>query len=182
MKSTKELLQSLSQAALQTQTEMLEVRPKKGKLYIGIPKEISFQENRVALVPDAVALLVNNGHRVIVESNAGQMANFQDIDYNDAGATITDSPQEVYKADIILKIAPPSPQEITLMQQRQTLISALQECLKENKSNTNLGYFPSYEFVTEELNDWSFFRTDKMHPTPETIEKVFEKFRSVYCN
>ena len=65
---------------------------------------------------------------------------------------------------------------------KSTLISALQECLEENKSNANLGYFPSYEFVTEELNDWSFFRADKMHPTPETIEKVFEKFRSVYCN
>ena len=57
MKTSKELLASLSQTALMPQEEMLEIARKKGKLFIGIPKEISFQENRVALVPDAVALL-----------------------------------------------------------------------------------------------------------------------------
>jgi alanine dehydrogenase len=126
MKTSKELLASLSQTALMPQEEMLEVGRKKGKLFIGIPKEISFQENRVALVPDAVALLVNNGHQIIVETNAGKMANFQDHDYSEAGAQIVYSAEEVYKADIILKVAPPSPQEIEMMQQRQTLISALQ--------------------------------------------------------
>ncbi len=126
MKTSKELLASLSQTALMPQEEMLEVGRKKGRLFIGIPKEISFQENRVALVPDAVALLVNNGHRIIVETNAGKMANFQDHDYSEAGAQIVYTPEEVFKADIILKVAPPSPQEIEMMQQRQTLISALQ--------------------------------------------------------
>ncbi|MCX6294771.1 MAG: alanine dehydrogenase [Bacteroidetes bacterium] len=126
MKTSKELLASLSQTALMPQEEMLEVGRKKGKLFIGIPKEISFQENRVALVPDAVALLVNNGHQIIVETNAGKMANFQDHDYSEAGAQIVYSAEEVYKADIILKVAPPAPQEIEMMQQRQTLISALQ--------------------------------------------------------
>ncbi len=126
MKTSKELLASLSQTALMPQEEMLEIARKKGKLFIGIPKEISFQENRVALVPDAVALLVNNGHQIIVETNAGKMANFQDHDYSEAGAQIVYSAEEVYKADIILKVAPPSPQEIEMMQQKQTLISALQ--------------------------------------------------------
>lgn len=126
MKTSKELLASLSQTALMPQEEMLEIGRKKGKLFIGIPKEISFQENRVALVPDAVALLVNNGHQIIVETNAGKMANFQDHDYSEAGAQIVYSAAEVYKADIILKVAPPSPQEIEMMQQKQTLISALQ--------------------------------------------------------
>ncbi|MDQ3047479.1 MAG: alanine dehydrogenase [Bacteroidota bacterium] len=126
MKTSKELLASLTQTALMPQEEMLEVARKKGKLFIGIPKEISFQENRVALVPDAVALLVNNGHRIVVETNAGKMANFQDHDYSEAGAQIAYSAEEVYKADIILKVAPPSPEEIEMMQQKQTLISALQ--------------------------------------------------------
>ena len=116
----------LTKTALMPQEEMLEVGKKKGKLYIGIPRELSFQENRVALVPDAVALLVNNGHHVVVETNAGQMANFQDNDYSEAGAQIVYSAEEAYKADIILKVAPPSPEEIAMMQQRQTLISALQ--------------------------------------------------------
>ncbi len=130
MKTSKELLASLTQSALMPQEEMLEVGRKKSKLFIGIPKEISFQENRVALVPDAVALLVNNGHRVIIESNAGKMANFQDNDYSEAGAEIVDSPEEVYKATLILKVAPPSLEEIEMMQRNQTLISALPLTIK----------------------------------------------------
>lgn len=126
MKTSKQLLASLSQTALLPQEETLEIGRKKGKLFIGIPKEISFQENRVALVPDAVSLLVNNGHHVIIESAAGKMANFQDHDYSEAGAQIVYSPVDVYKADIVLKVAPPSPEEIGMMQQRQTLISSLQ--------------------------------------------------------
>lgn len=126
MKTSKELLAQLTQTALMPQEEMLEVGRKKGKLFIGIPKEISFQENRVALVPDAVALLVNNGHRVVVETNAGKTSNFQDHDYSEAGASIAYSAEDVYKADIILKVAPPAPQEIEMMQQKSTLISALQ--------------------------------------------------------
>src|SRR5574337_1416942 len=102
--SSKDLLKSLSQSALMPQEEMLEVSKKKGKLSIGIPREISFQENRLALVPDAVSLLVNNGHQVIVETNAGKMSNFQDNDFSEAGAQIVYSPEEVYKnAEIIVK-------------------------------------------------------------------------------
>lgn len=126
MKTSKQLLASLSQTALLPQEETLEIGRKKGNLFIGIPKEISFQENRVALVPDAVSLLVNNGHHVIIESAAGKMANFQDHDYSEAGAQIVYNPADVYKADIILKVAPPSPEEIAMMQTKQTLISSLQ--------------------------------------------------------
>lgn len=126
MKTSKELLQSLSREAMIPQEEMLEVGRKYGSLYIGIPKEISYQENRIALVPDDVALLVNNGHRVIVETNAGKNAHFDDIDYGEAGAQVVYSPADVYKADIILKVAPPLAEETDLMHLGQTLISALQ--------------------------------------------------------
>ncbi len=109
------------------QEEMLEVARKKGSLNIGIPREISFQENRVTLVPDDVALLVNHGHNILIETGAGKNANFQDNDYSEAGARIAYSAEELYKnAEIILKVAPPSLQEIELMQPKQTLLSTLQ--------------------------------------------------------
>lgn len=109
------------------QEEMLEVARKKGSLHIGIPREISFQENRVTLVPDDVALLVNHGHQILVEAGAGKNANFQDNDYSEAGARIAFTPEELYKnAEIILKVAPPSIQEIEYMQPKQTLLSTLQ--------------------------------------------------------
>ncbi len=126
MVMTKDVLFSLTKGAFAPQEEMLEVARKKGKLYIGIPKEIAFQETRVALVPDAIALLTNNGHRVVVEAGAGKAANFDDSDYSEAGAEIVYSPNDVYKADIVFKIAPPTLEEIELMQPKQTLFSALQ--------------------------------------------------------
>ena len=60
MKTSKDVLHSLTRGALLPKEEMLEVAKKKGKLSIGIPKEITFQENRVALVPDDVGLLINS--------------------------------------------------------------------------------------------------------------------------
>ena len=106
---------------------MLEVKNKKNKLYIGIPKEVTFQENRIPLTPLSAALLVNNGHDIILQSNAGQAANFSDKDYSDQGAQIVYDAKSVYtQADIIIKIAPPTMQEIELMRPGQILISALQ--------------------------------------------------------
>ena len=127
MKTSRDVLLSLTKGAFMPQEEMLEVARKKGSLNIGIPREISFQENRVTLVPDDVALLVNHGHQVLVETGAGKNANFQDNDYSEAGARIAFTPEELYKnAEIILKVAPPSLQEIELMQPKQTLLSTLQ--------------------------------------------------------
>jgi alanine dehydrogenase len=126
MVMSKDVLFSLTKGGYAPQEEMLEVARKKGKLYIGIPKEMAFQENRVPLVPDAVALLVNNGHRIIIETGAGKAAHFEDTDYSEAGAEIVYSAKEVFKADIILKIAPPTLDEIECMQTKQTLFSSLQ--------------------------------------------------------
>ena len=127
MKTDPEILKHLmQQGSLLLKKEMLEIKRKKGNLYIGIPKEISFQENRVALVPEAVSLLVSNGHRVKIETKSGEGANFSDNDYSEAGAEICYDREEVYKCDIIFKVAPPSEDEVDLMTGHQTLISALQ--------------------------------------------------------
>ena len=107
------------------QNDKLE-KNKKNQLFIGIPKEISFQENRIPLTPLSVALLVNNGHQVMLESNAGQAANFSDKDYSEQGALIVYDTKAIYEADIIIKIAPPMVQEIEMMKHGQILISALQ--------------------------------------------------------
>jgi alanine dehydrogenase len=127
MISSGDALKSLArEAALMPKEEMLEIGRKKSSLYIGIPRETEFQEHRVALVPEAVSLIVANGHRVIVETNAGMDAFFTDRDYSEAGAEIAYSPEKVYEADIILKVTPPSSREIELLKHKQTLFSALQ--------------------------------------------------------
>nr|WP_225870865.1 alanine dehydrogenase [Pedobacter cryophilus] len=114
------------QALMQPQEALEEVKPKKNNLYIGIPKETSFQENRIALTPLSVALLVSNGHRVVIEAGAGLAANFSDNNYSEQGAKIVYDTREVYKADIIIKIAPPTMENIEMMKSHQIIFSALQ--------------------------------------------------------
>ena len=118
--------ETLAKASFSPQEQMLAVKKKKNSFFIGLPKEISLQENRITLTPDAVALLVNNGHEIWIETKAGVGSKFSDQQYSEAGAKIVYSPQEVYKADFILKIEPPTEEEIELMHPGQTLISALQ--------------------------------------------------------
>ena len=115
-----------TKAQLLPQEETLEVLKKKGDLFIGIPKETAFQEKRVCLTPDAVSALVNNGHRVLLESRAGKGANFKDKDYSEAGAEITKDTAKVFSCPIILKVEPPSLDEIKLINPQAILISALQ--------------------------------------------------------
>ncbi|MEM8528444.1 MAG: alanine dehydrogenase [Bacteroidota bacterium] len=118
--------ESLTASSFQTQTEMLQVKERPSHLSIGIPKEVTMQENRTALVPSAVLTLVGRGHRVLVETQAGEKSSFSDHDYSEAGADIAYSPEEVFKADVILKVAPPTLKEIDLMHSDQILISPLQ--------------------------------------------------------
>ncbi|TDO19216.1 alanine dehydrogenase [Pedobacter duraquae] len=123
----REDMASIAQKGLiQPKETMSEVKSRNNSLHIGIPKEISFQENRIALTPLSVALLVNNGHKVVIETGAGVGANFSDQDYSEQGAIISFNKREVFDADVLVKIAPPTFDEIEMMHKGQTLISALQ--------------------------------------------------------
>ncbi len=124
-------ISEIARGALLPQESLMEVQKSSQSLFIGIPKEISFQENRVPLVPAAVSLLVNNGHEVMIESGAGKASNFSDVQYSEAGAKIAYTTEEVYKADIIVKIAPPSAEELKYLKERQTLLSILQISMQE---------------------------------------------------
>lgn len=104
----------------------MKVKEGQRSFLIGLPREISLQENRICLTPDAVALLVAHGHEIWVETKAGLGSKFTDKQYSEAGAKIVYSPQEVYKADIILKIEPPTLAEMEYFKPGQILISALQ--------------------------------------------------------
>ncbi|MDX5340754.1 MAG: alanine dehydrogenase [Cyclobacteriaceae bacterium] len=111
---------------MMTKESPLAVKKGSRQLLVGLPKELSFNEKRIVLSPEAVGLLSNNGIQVIVESGAGLYAKFNDQDYSDAGAKISYSRKEVFQADVVLKIDPPSLEEIKEMSQGACLISALQ--------------------------------------------------------
>ena len=147
---------------LRPQEEMLEISRQKSKLTIGVPKENSSQENRVVLVPDGVGLLTKHGHKVVIEAGAGISAHFTDHEYSEAGGQIVYSPDEVYKSDLILKVAPVTPAEWEFLKPRQTLISALQIGIQKEE------YFRSliqkkvtalaFELIRDRANTFSVIR------------------------
>src|SRR5690625_234033 len=108
------------------QEEMLEIQKQKGQLFLGIPKERSLQEKRICLTPEAVSDLTANGHRVLIERGAGLDASFSDRDYSEAGAEITGDTSKVFACPIILKVEPPTSEELSLINPQTILISALQ--------------------------------------------------------
>lgn len=115
------------------QEEKLEIAKHKSELFIGIPKETSYQERRICLTPDAVSSLVSHGHRVMIESGAGKNASFTDKEYADAGAEVTQDTKKVFSCPILLKVEPPTLEEIEMMNLEAILISAIQ--LKTQKKD-----------------------------------------------
>lgn len=110
---------------LMPQEEMLEVGKQTQKLRIGIPKEASETESRMPLTPEAVELLVNHGHEIMIEENAGLLANYTDTDYSERGALIVKERTEVFRSDIILSVSPIEVHEIDLLSENQVVISSL---------------------------------------------------------
>ena len=123
---SKKITSPFSQQELIPQEETLEISRQKGSLVIGIPKETHHQEKRVCLTPDAVAALTNQEHKFIIETGAGEGANFSDNEYSEAGAKISYDVKEVFGCHIILKVEPPSLDEIQLINPQSILFSALQ--------------------------------------------------------
>lgn len=114
------------EAALLPAEQLMPARTRGSELVIGIPRETSLQEKRVALVPEGVALLVARGHQVLVEKGAGAQAHYTDRDYSEAGARIVYDRRQAFQTSIVIKVEPPSVEEVELMSQRSTLVSALQ--------------------------------------------------------
>ncbi|CAM1333120.1 alanine dehydrogenase [Tenacibaculum aestuariivivum] len=122
-----------SKEQLMPQPEMLEIKRQKGELLIGLPKETHFEEKRISLSPDAVSALVTHGHKIVIETGAGEGANYSDNEYSEAGAKISYDIKEAFGCDIVLKVAPPSLDEIKLLNPKTVLISALQLKTRDKK-------------------------------------------------
>src|ERR1700745_1489496 len=92
---------------------------------IGVPKETAVGEHRVALVPEVVGKLKGKGTEVLVQSGAGSGAVLPDDAYVQAGARTTDDAAEVWRSDVVLKIAPPDEGEVRALGPGSILIGFL---------------------------------------------------------
>ncbi|MGB3849107.1 MAG: alanine dehydrogenase [Tunicatimonas sp.] len=123
---TSEVKELAKEQALYPQEQLAKVKEEDASLLLGIPNEISMQETRLLLTPASVSVLAANGHRVLIEAGAGLSSKFTDNEYSEAGAKIVYSAQEAYDANIVLKVEPPTMEEIEYLKSGSTLISALQ--------------------------------------------------------
>lgn len=149
------------------QEETLEIFRKKGELFIGIPKETAYKEKRVCLTPDAVYALTSNGHRVLLESGAGEGANFSDKDYSEAGAEITKDAEKVFACPMILKVEPPSLEQIKLINPQTIIISALQLKTQHKK------YFETLAAKRITALAFEFIRdSDNAYPAVKALSEI----------
>jgi len=113
----------LSQQGILPMEAMSWTKQNAKSILIGIPKEISNNENRTPLSPTAVKLLVANGHEIIIQSGAGSKAGFEDADYLLAGASVTEDLSQLWQCPLLLKLTPPTLQEIGMMKPNACIIS-----------------------------------------------------------
>ena len=151
-----------SEQDLLPQEEKLEIVKKGKKFSIGVPKETCLNERRTCITPDAVQVLVANGHHIIVEAGAGEGSFFTDLQYSDSGAKITQNPQEAFEQDLVLKINPPTTDEIEMLKPNTYLVSALQINLRDKEYFKKLGEKKinaiAFEFIADEYKQLSLVR------------------------
>ncbi|MGV8914750.1 MAG: alanine dehydrogenase [Kaistella sp.] len=160
--SSTNIFTPFSEQELMPQEEKLEI-VKKGKQFaIGVPKETCLNERRTCLTPDAVQVLVNNGHKVIVEAGAGQGSFYTDLQYSDSGAQITQTPEEAFQQDLVLKINPPTTEEIEFLKPNTYLVSALQINLRDQEYFKKLSEKKinaiAFEFIVDDYKQLSLVR------------------------
>ena len=116
---------SFGNTAFMPKEEQLETAIKRKKISIGIASDKKNDEKRVALTPEAVNILVENGNEVIVQKGAGSGANYSDRDYTENGAVITESPARVFSAEAVIKVAPFTLHEVDYLKGNQIVMSFL---------------------------------------------------------
>ncbi|NIF06799.1 alanine dehydrogenase [Chryseobacterium sp. Tr-659] len=147
---------------LMPKEEKLEVIKKGKQFSIGIPKETCLNERRTCITPDAVQVLVEHGHEIIVESGAGEGSFFTDLQYSESGAKITKDPKEAFGQDLILKVNPPTEDEIEYMKANTYLVSALQINLRDKEYFLKLAEKKinaiAFEFIVDEYKQLALVR------------------------
>lgn len=160
--STTNIFTPFSEAELMPKEEKLEIVKKGKKFSIGIPKETCLHERRTCVTPDAVQVLTENGHEIILEAGAGEGSFFTDLQYAEAGARITNDPKEAFGQDLVLKINPPTLEEIAYLKPCTYLISALQINLRDKEYFKNLAEKKvnaiAFEFIMDEYKQLSLVR------------------------
>ncbi|MCD1117945.1 alanine dehydrogenase [Chryseobacterium turcicum] len=160
--STTNIFTPFSEEELIPKEEKLEVIKKGKQFSIGIPKETCLNERRTCITPDAVQVLVEHGHEIIIEAGAGQGSFFTDLQYSESGARITQDAKEAFSQDLVLKVNPPTEEEIDYFKPNTYLVSALQINLRDKEYFLKLAEKKinaiAFEFIVDEYKQLALVR------------------------
>jgi Alanine dehydrogenase len=151
-----------SMPELKVQEERREIQKQKKMLVIGIPKECCDEEKRIPLIPESVKQLVAEGHRVLIQNGAGESAFYSDHDFTDVGAEMVPTLEEVFEADVIVKIQPLTESELEVWPKGKTLFSALQFQSREKsyfrKLSSKKTTAVAYELIREKSGNFPLLK------------------------
>ncbi|MDO5570147.1 MAG: alanine dehydrogenase [Bacteroidales bacterium] len=122
----KKTLMTFASESIVPQEKLYIKEEKNSFLTIGIPKENGEFERRVPLTPESVKILTSMGHKIFIEKGVGEYVFYSDLAYSEAGALVCEDIAEIWQCDIVIKIAPPSANEVKMMKNKSTFLSFLQ--------------------------------------------------------
>ena len=137
----------------------------------GVPKEIKPQENRIGLTPESVRQLVNHGHQVLVEDQAGFGAGFENSDYENVGAKILKEASDIFNdADLIIKVKEPLQKEVEMLRENQILFTYLHLAAAPELTRQQV--------KTQPNRQWQYLIINSTLPGVKLMQTTGHKFES----
>jgi len=156
-----------ARSAFMPREELLEKTVGRRQMSIGMPHDVLDDEKRIALTPEAVKILTDAGHDVFLETGAGVAAGFSDREYSDNGAMVTDTPQKIYSCDFVIKIAPFTNDEASMLRGGQIVISFMNAATTNEETIALMMRKRVTALASERIKD-----SDGMLPVVESMSEI----------
>ncbi|MEZ4996610.1 MAG: alanine dehydrogenase [Bacteroidales bacterium] len=156
-----------ARSAFLPREEMVEKAVGRRQMSIGMPHDTLDDEKRIALTPEAVKILTDAGNEVFMENGAGHDSGFTDREYSDNGAVVADTSTKIYDCDIIIKIAPFTHKEASMLRGGQTVISFMNAATMSEETLSVLMRKRVTALASEKIKD-----SDGMLPVVESMSEI----------
>jgi len=147
--------------------ELIEKAVSSRRMSVGMPHDFHDDEKRIALTPEAVKILTDAGHEVFMETGAGAHSGFSDMEYSDNGAIVAETSQQIYSCDIVVKIAPFTVKEASMLRGGQIVISFMNAATMVEETLSMMMRKRVTALASERIKD-----SDGMFPVVESMSEI----------
>jgi len=156
-----------SRSAFMPREELIEKAVSSRRMSVGMPHDFHDDEKRIALTPEAVKILTDAGHEVFMETGAGAHSGFSDMEYSDNGAIVAETSQQIYSCDIVVKIAPFTVKEASMLRGGQIVISFMNAATMVEETLSMMMRKRVTALASERIKD-----SDGMFPVVESMSEI----------